>query len=466
MSHVTDALRDALDHHNMVTATTNVKRLVCEELARVDPTARIHNTEYFNHTYLPDVVLDWGDRDPREVFLRFVSTPQRLLSDIDRIGASGPVIFDLSLAVRPERGRDELAPISSMQQQTQKRSPRLLVTDSEATQHMRPNDAVNMVERLVIANLLRHGRGTLDESAASNTVSTSRAGYDAAIAAKPDDVQAVVAAARRILDPDTERRVERTLQLLWWVGGGAPEDFPISIPDDMELNLSDTRDFLREVFDDEHVIEDNTFWSRLADRLSFDALVGVGDVTDSQNLNRLMGQLVRRLRLSHVILDKRDRPLPPFDQIAWSLQEQFLCLVGPDWRCRFTPLGNRFSQRRGMGRPIPLAKAAIRSAAYQIEEVRIDEATRQVVLSHKDTDHSQRISERSLRDLATGFADESAVRTITVSFGGSLMTADFDRMMVGAEPDATVRHMATVVTRLLAGLDGNEAAELATFLGS
>ena len=465
MSGVTDAVRNALADQDMVTASTNVKQVLCDELARVDPTAQIHRTEYFNHTYVPDIVLGWDDHEPRGVFLRFVSTPQRLLADIDRFGASGPVIVDLSPAAPRERNGDELALVYSAAQQARGRSPRLLITDSEATQHVRPDDAENMVERLVVANLLRSGRGMLDESAAEKTVLASRAGYDAALAAEPEDVRAAVTVARQMLDPDMERRVERTLQLLWWAGGGVPEEFPIGVLDDMGLNPSDTRDFLREVFADEQVIEDGAFWSRLADRLSFDTLVDVGDVTQSANLHRLMSQLAGRLELSHVVLDKRERPFPPFDQLAWRLEEQFLVLRGPEWQCRFTPHGNRFSQRRDEGQPVPLAEADRRSAAYLVEEAKIDEAARQLVLRRKDVGPAQQLG-RSLRDLAVGFADDAAVRTIAVRIDNSLMTVDFERMMVGAEPDATVRSMAAIATKLLAALDGDDEAELVAFLKS
>ena len=465
MSKVTDAVRNALAHQDMVTASTSVKQFVCEELAHVDPTAQIHRTEYFNHTYMPDVVLDWNDREPREVFLRFMSTPRRLLADVDRIGASGPVIFDLSPAARRERQVEELASASSAALEASERSPRLLITDGEATQHVRPDKSENMVERLVVGNLLRSGRGTLDESTAEKTVLASRAGYDGAIASEPDCVRTAVTVARQILDPDTERRVERMLQLLWWVGDGVPEEFPISVLDDMEINPSDTRDFLREVFADEQVIEDRDFWSRLADRLSFDTLVEVGEVAESQNLRQLMSQLGGRLKLSHAVLDKRDQPFPPFDQLAWRLEEQFLCLRGPFWECRFTPHGNRFSQRKDEGQPVSLAEADRRSAAYLVEEATMDEAARQVALSRKAVDPAQQLG-RSLRDLAGGFADDAAVRTITVLLGDSLMTADFGRMMVGADPDATVRQMAAIATKFLAALDGDDEAELASFLGS
>ena len=464
MSKVTDAVRNALDDRDMGTACTNVKRLVCDELARADPTAQIRQTEYFNHTYVPDVVLDWDDREPREVFLRFASTPKRLLADVDRIGAIGPVIFDLSLAVRLERRLDEVASMSSAVQDAGKRSPRMLITDSEATQHVRPSDAENMVERLVVSNLLRSGRGNLDESAAKNTVSASRSGYDGAIAAEPDDVRAAVSVTQQVFDPDMWRRVERTLQLLWWVGGGAPDEFPTSVLDDMELNPSDTRDFLREVFGDEQVIEDDTFWIRLAERLSYDTLVDVGDVPYSENLHRLMNQLAGHLKLSHVKLDKQERPFPGLSQLVWGLKDKFLCLRGQGWECSFTPHGNRFSKRKDQGQPISLAEADLRSAAYRIVETKIDEATRQVVLSRKSADPTQQMGV-SLRDLAAGFPDHAAVRTITVLFGQSEIKADFDRMMVGADPDATVRQMAAIAPKLLTALNSDDEAELAVFLG-
>ena len=233
----------------------------------------------------------------------------------------------------------------------------------------------------------------------------------------------------------------------------------------MELNPSDTRDFLREVFGDEQIIEDDTFWLRLAERLSYDTLVDVGDVTYSENLHRLMNQLAGRLKLSHVTLDKRERPIPLFGQPVWRLEDQFLCLRGQEWECRFTPHGNRFSKRKDQGQPIPLAEADLRSAAYRIVETEIDEATRQVFLSRKSADPAQEMR-GSLRALAAGFPDHAAVRTITVFFGHSDMTADFGRMMVGADPDATVRHMAAIAPKLLTTLNSDDEAELTAFLGN
>lgn len=463
MSDLTVAVRNVLAHQDMVAAATDVKQLLCDELARVDPTAAIHRTEYFNHTYLPDVVLDWDAAGRREVFLRFVSTPRRLLADVDRIGAGGPVIFDLSHAAR-QRDVDDSPSASSAVQQASERSPELLITDSEATIYVRPKKAKNMLERLVVGNLLRSGHGNLDEPTARSTVSTSRAGYGGAIATDPERVRAVVDIGQQVLDQDTERRVAQTLQLLWWVGGGAPEEFPIRVSDDMELNPSDMSDFLREVFKSEEVIEDDTFWSHLADRLSFDALVGVGDVPHSENLRRLMCQLAGRLKLSHVVLDNWWRSFQPLDQLEWRIENRFLCLRSPEWVCRFTPNRNRFSKRRHRRPPLDLYEARMRSEAFSIAEAEIDEANRQAVLSRK-IDPAQQLG-TSFYDLAGGFDYDATVRTITVLLDDSLMKVDFDRMMVRAKPDATVRNMAVVAIRLLAARYDYDEAELAAFLKS
>ncbi|HEV2360484.1 MAG TPA: hypothetical protein VGS21_02160, partial [Acidimicrobiales bacterium] len=102
MSALTDAVRSALDTQDLLGAADGVKQLVCDELARVDPTAAIRRTEYFNHSYVPDVVVVWPSRPPREVFLRFMA-PDTVGEDVARIGGSGPVMVDLSLATSPSR---------------------------------------------------------------------------------------------------------------------------------------------------------------------------------------------------------------------------------------------------------------------------------------------------------------------------------------------------------------------------
>ncbi len=150
----------------------------------------------------------------------------------------------------------------------------------------------------------------------------------------------------------------------------------------MELNKEDTRDFLQMVFSDAQVIEDDTFWTRLASRITFDMLVGAGEVGASKNLNRLMDHLAERIHLSHAALDIGSPEL--FEDLAWSLHDEFLRLRGPGWICQFTPHGNRFSQRRNEGDLVSLAEVARRTEGLLVEDAEIEEAARRVQLTRTE----------------------------------------------------------------------------------
>lgn len=460
MSTLTDAVRQALASHDMLGAVTDVKQLLCDELSRVDPNAQVNRTEYFNHSYVPDIVVAWPN-GAREVFLRFVSSAG-VAEDTQRIGRSGPVVIDLSAATT-NAGQPEVAAEVVAVDAVTEEFPQVLRTDTEATEHIRPANAQNMVERLVVSNLLRSGRGQLTETAAHAAVEVSRAGFDAAIAAEPDPVSAVVHLTRGLLNVELERRVEKSLQLLWWAGGGAPNDFPVTLIDDMELNADDTREFLRMVFTDDQPIDDEGFWGRLADRIDYDMLVASGEVAGSSNLNRLMRALAGRLELSHAVVDLHDPPLPPYDELRWSLTDSFLRLSGATWACKFTPHGNRFSQRRDEGPAVPLTTVTTRSEGLFVDEAELEEADRRVHLSRKAVDPAAHQA-ATLPVLAAGFAEDARVRSLVVQVGQHRLTAEFDRMMLASDPDSPVLRMATIATRLLAALSAEEQQELAEFL--
>lgn len=462
MSQLTDAVRHALSGYEMVAVSNDVKNLVCDELARVDPTAGIKRTEYFNHSYIPDVVVEWPGQPPREVFMRFVNDARRLEDDVRRIGRDGPVLFDLSMAVGTAPGavdHDLDAELDAVLDD----APTVLLTDTEATERVRPAASHNLIERLVAGNVLRAGRGHLDEEVARETVEASRAGFDAAVAAEPEAVKAAVEAAQKVFGLDLERRVERSLQLVWWAGGGDPEAFPISLPDDMGLNAEDTRDFLRSVLDDQQTIDDDDFWTRLADRLDFHTLVSVGDVDGSANLHRLMKHLATRLALSHAALDRVDRKLIP-EPLAWALANGFLRLQGPDWVCRFTPAGQRFSQRKSEGTPIALDTAEARSAGLIIEEAEIEDADRTLQVRRKAAAPSN-YQQASLAALAAGIS-AALVRELVIQSGSDSLTVEFDRMMVWSETNPSVPQLAVAAVRLLAAPPTNELNELILFLDS
>lgn len=454
-SQLTLAVRTALDGTDMLDAATDVKKAVCDELSRVDPSATIRRTDYFNHSYVPDVVAEWSDRSTREVFLRFVNPPS-LADDVARIGSSGPMLVDLSSATdgAPSADRDEAIAVGVSN------SPQVLVTDTEATEHIRPADARNMVERLVVSNVLRVGHGQLTESFAESAVEASRKGFEGATELDAAAVFETLAVAARLLGDDVERRVEKSLQLLWWAGGGEPGEFPATHLDDMQLNPADAQDFLRMIFDGDP-IEDDRFWERLAQRLDFDTLVSAGDVSPSANLNRLMSEVVDRLELSHAAVDLHARPLEPV--LAWSINNRFVQLDGPEWVCRFTPLGTRFPPRHGHGEAISLAAAHVRSDGFIVDETEIEEPARRVSYTRTAAAPAN-YAGATLATLTQGAPSDARIRRLVVRQSSRRLTADFERMMLSSDPDSPLVQMAYVAVRLLTSLDDDDRSELESFL--
>lgn len=66
-----------------------LQRVVAQSLAALDPAVSIEATDYFNHNYVPDLILSWSDRDTRQVYLRPRLDPMQVEEDrhLQRKGA-------------------------------------------------------------------------------------------------------------------------------------------------------------------------------------------------------------------------------------------------------------------------------------------------------------------------------------------------------------------------------------------
>ncbi len=235
--------------------------------------------------------------------------------------------------------------------------------------------------------------------------------------------------------------------------------------DDLTLNAGDTRDFLRHILLGELDVTNDSFWSRLADRLDFDLLVGTGPIGGTSNLGKLMKELAPRLKLSHASLDSIERPFPPNDNWHWSISDKFIIFSGGDWRCQLTPQGNRFSQRHSQGSPVSLREANQRSKGLRIGGAEIHEASRLVRLTRIETETAPRHF-ASLDSLTEGFEDDDQVRKVVVEVGGSEVEADFDRMLLSSDPDSSVQNLTILTLSLLTSLTNDEKREVDDILNT
>jgi hypothetical protein len=147
---------------------TGVKEAVAQEVGALSPDAKIVVTEYFNHTYVPDLVLEWneaGRHDQRPIFLRNTLRSAAVENELEALAPREPIVLALTAPAEPGPRFDVL-------RERARQANRVLVTDLISLADVAaPPDEQGRVGsshgagapllRLVQANLLKGGRGLL-----------------------------------------------------------------------------------------------------------------------------------------------------------------------------------------------------------------------------------------------------------------------------------------------------------------
>src|SRR6202042_913538 len=121
------ALRDALLIDDVETSEDTVRQVVINQIRELDPQAMPRATGYFNHSWVPDLMIRWRDETDRSVFLRFDVARPGFLEDLRFADdARSPAFLDIA---QPElRGQ-----LGSIDQPA--RRPALDSTDAMVTEH-------------------------------------------------------------------------------------------------------------------------------------------------------------------------------------------------------------------------------------------------------------------------------------------------------------------------------------------
>lgn len=163
---VAESIRLALSSTNPEALVSGVKSAVAGELERLNPEARIEFTNYYNHSYMADLVLRWGEGKggyERPVYLRNSLRPVTASRDVEALESLEPVVLGLTQASPAEAS---MSPVRS----EASRRPRVLLTDmaSVATLVDPPSaprrdgssaSPVAPLLQLVQTNFIRGGKG-------------------------------------------------------------------------------------------------------------------------------------------------------------------------------------------------------------------------------------------------------------------------------------------------------------------
>lgn len=339
---VEDALRLS-DRESHVSAVHDVIR---NALRQVAPGVEVRTTDYFTHTFAPDLVLAWGPADrrrERNVHLRFVVSDQAFLSEVDFLASTDPVFIGLL----------DTSPITEATT-----AAGTLVTQSvslDALQEGRSRD-----QRTVTATraVVRGGRGAIGPERAAALVDAYHASLQAIEHLEYSEEDAVgrtrnaLGLLRDVLRPSQFSSVEHDLRSRWIGQGGDPFLFPGEQDwNPQTLTHEELGEVLNALLDSGRDLPEDT-WSRNAWFLSAEELAeALGKDRRGGALNSLAAALLPNWTAQWVWAETGDLPLhPTFD---WLITDRTLAVEIGDMRVAFRDDGRRFMNKKPRPDPLP-----------------------------------------------------------------------------------------------------------------
>ena len=213
------AIDEALGRSDLRDVTDSVKAIVARTIGDVDKSLEVKKTEYFNHSYIPDLVTWWGsdDSDYREVFLRFDSADPNLALDVERLNGDQPMFFSLK-----SRSAEEVTPQLT---EALASHPQTMVTTADGIDAL-TGSIPGSLDALLSTTVVQAARGFIDDAKATKVLSDTHEGINGALSADELRTRAAISITQDVLEESVSRRFGRYFQLLWLAGGGTLDSFP------------------------------------------------------------------------------------------------------------------------------------------------------------------------------------------------------------------------------------------------
>ncbi|MBO4140069.1 hypothetical protein J5U46_07915 [Micromonospora tulbaghiae] len=272
-------IAQALSLEHPSDSVEGVKDTVIRELTTLDPRMAIRRTEYFNHSFIPDLVASWPGNTragERYIYLKFNDEIDYLLDDMTLVKDSQPIIFGLSNTPRNEHG-DRAGDLfrTSAESNT-------LVTDAAGVETLIGRGHSRFLD-LATSTLTQGGRGLVDAPMAAQAIRNLNEGFDGARRTDSGLTRRATRTVEILFDPKHADRLNRLLQAVWIGSGGRLEDFPGRRDETAELS-----DEILQFLLDYEEIPDDEFWRRLGQRVTVGQLCRLAVPDGSRNLDRLM----------------------------------------------------------------------------------------------------------------------------------------------------------------------------------
>jgi hypothetical protein len=369
---LTDAIHAALDRRSRVESVAAVHEIVANGLRGMDPSLEIHATDYFNHSYVPDLVLQWGSdnaRHERHLHLRYRVSDMSFEEDLRLLRDGSPVFLGITDVgrlhdARRQRDRPEL-------------NGTLISQSSALDRLLAANDTDHRGTRLT-RQIVRAGHGAVDAVDASTLgaqylralhgIDSLEDGDDGAGQPVSDAIEALSA----FLTEQATIEVERALQSEWIRHGRDPDSFPGRDPWRPELlDTEALREVLVALLDSPRPVPSDV-WVRNASHI---AAEDIGRVLGESRRGGKLNEMVHALLPSWTAKWAWAERLPSgqlIESYDWLIAGERLAIEGGDLRVSFADDGRHFKDKpEGEGLVPTLTEAQRLLAEPGLLEVRL-----------------------------------------------------------------------------------------------
>lgn len=283
---VVEAVRQAKDHTRPEEVIEGVKKAVADEIRRLDPLVKIRKTEYFNHSYVPDLVAVWresGKEQERHIFIRGSLTSVVAGEDVIALADQNPLLIGLS---------DDKGKVLSALRSQMPKSTRTLATNVSATGRITSQtfsgDSESQLSGLVRANIVRGGRGILGDTEAQRIVAVENEEPAEALKAFQKTVAGLFVGA-------TAERLNRTVGLLATFFEANPNAELLSQLREQPLADSELRVVLPYVLQRAEDVASAEVWDALSANLTLEQIESMSGALVDLDLTPLVRSAARTL---------------------------------------------------------------------------------------------------------------------------------------------------------------------------
>lgn len=283
---VVEEVRYAMSHRDSDDLIDGVKKAVIKEVKRLDPGIKIERTNYFNHTYNPDLVATWSDqgtRRSRPIFLRGSLASVLKSADVTNLADRDPVLIGLSDDTKPV--------LSKLRRQLPKSNGALATQVSSVAQIVGARGSEHNdvhLSDLVRANLVRGGRGVLGSTDAEDIATVESTDASESLEAFRSTVENLFVGA-------TADRLNRTVDMLSTFFERDPDQVELDRVAQESLSDSELSVVLPYVLERAQDVQSQLVWNALSEMLTLQRLENMVKSLAGLDLTPLIVPMVDRL---------------------------------------------------------------------------------------------------------------------------------------------------------------------------